>query len=84
MVIGARPKVSVASWIGVVASFGLTLLGPSFKLPGWALGISPYYHVPNTALADASWTGLVVVGCVACLLTLIGWTAFQRRDLARS
>lgn len=84
MVIGARPKVSVASWIGVVTSFGLTLLGPSFKLPGWALGISPHYHVPNTALDDASWTGLVVVGCVACLLTLVGWTAFQRRDLARS
>lgn len=84
MVIGARPKVSVASWVGVIASFGLTLLGPSFKLPGWALGISPYYHVPNTAASDATWTGLVVVACVACALALVGWAGFQRRDLARS
>lgn len=84
LVVGVRPKVSVASWAGVLASFGLTLLGPSFKLPGWALGISPYHHVPNTALSDATWTGLVVVGCVACALTLIGWAGFQRRDLARS
>lgn len=84
MVIGARPKVSVASWAGVLLSLGLTLLGPSFKLPGWALGISPYHHVPNTSLDDATWTGLAVVGCVALALSLIGWAAFQRRDLARS
>lgn len=83
LVVGARPVVSVASWAGVLASFGLTLLGPSFKLPGWALGISPYHHVPNTALPDATWTGLAVVGAVALALTLAGWAAFQRRDLAR-
>ncbi|WP_059037756.1 ABC transporter permease, partial [Gordonia desulfuricans] len=31
-VIGVRPQVMLAAWIGVLASFVLTLFGPSFKL----------------------------------------------------
>lgn len=85
LVVGARPAVSgIAAWAGVLASFGLTLLGPTFNLPGWALGISPFYHVPQVGSATATWTGLVVVGCVALVFTVAGWAGFQRRDLARS
>ncbi|RJF42634.1 multidrug ABC transporter permease [Actinomyces sp. 2119] len=83
MVVGARPALSIAAWAGVLASFGLTLLGPTFNLPGWALGISPFYHVPAVTDADATLTGLAVVASVACALTLAGWVSFQRRDLAR-
>lgn len=34
-VIGARPVARPAIWLGVLVSFVMTILGPSFKLPGW-------------------------------------------------
>lgn len=55
----SRPRLTLVggfltAWIAegvsfgcVVASFPLTLLGPTFKLPGWAPGISPFYRVPD-------------------------------------
>ena len=80
-VIGARPQVRLASWAGVLASFGLTMLGPSFKLPGWALGISPFYHVPHVVVDTRSWWGLLGVCAVAALLLSIGFAGFRRRDI---
>lgn len=41
-VVGARPHVRIAAWAGVVASFALTILGPTFKLWDWILAISPF------------------------------------------
>ena len=46
-VVGARPALRLVAWLGVVATFVLTLLGPTFKLPAWALDISPLRHVPH-------------------------------------
>ena len=82
-VVGARPAVPPAAWAGVLLSFGLTLLGPSFKLPDWALGISPFWHVPNVMSADPDWWGLLWVSLVALLLLAVGFAGFRRRDLAR-
>ncbi|MCL2423213.1 MAG: ABC transporter permease [Micrococcales bacterium] len=82
-VVGARPKVALAAWLGVLASFVLTLLGPTFGLPDWALAISPFWHVPNTTTPGADVTGLIVVTLVACALVTVGTVGFRRRDLAR-
>jgi ABC-2 type transport system permease protein len=81
LVIGVRPQVSIAAWVGVVASFGLTLLGPTFKLPNWVLGISPFHHVPTIGADGATWTGLIVVGIVALVLTGVGLVGYRRRDI---
>ncbi|WP_062521363.1 ABC transporter permease [Demequina silvatica] len=83
-VVGARPKVAIAAWAGVVASFALTLLGPTFGLDEWVLGISPYYHVPHLATSAYTWTGWVVVMLVGALLTAVGFRGFRHRDLATS
>lgn len=82
-VIGARPQVKIAAWIGVLASFALTLLGPTFKLPGWALGISPFHHIPQVTAASPDWLGLVWVTLATLALVAIGLVGFRRRDLAR-
>jgi ABC-2 type transport system permease protein len=81
LVIGVRPQVSIAAWVGVVASFGLTLLGPTFKLPGWVLGISPFHHIPTIGADSATWTGLTVVGVVALVLLGAGLVGYRRRDI---
>ncbi|GIG55245.1 ABC transporter permease [Demequina activiva] len=81
-VVGARPHVAVAAWAGVAASLVLTLLGPSFGLADWVLGISPLWHVPDVLLPDPDWTGLMLVSLFTLAFTVIGFVGFRRRDLA--
>ncbi|MBR7828786.1 hypothetical protein KDK95_20930 [Actinospica sp. MGRD01-02] len=82
-VVGARPQVKIAAWIGVIAAFALTLLGPTFKLPDWALGISPFWHVPHVTAASPVWSGLVWVSLFTLGFLAVGLAGFRRRDLAR-
>lgn len=82
-VVGARPQVKIAAWIGVIASFALTLLGPTFKLPAWALGISPFWHVPHVTTPAPDWAGLLWVTLFTAAFLAIGQAGFRRRDLAR-
>ncbi|AFR49132.1 ABC transporter permease [Gordonia sp. KTR9] len=80
-VIGARPHMRPAIWLGVLVSFVLTILGPSFKLPEWALGVSPFHHVPDVSAAQPDWWGLCGVGVVVVLLVVLGFAGFRRRDV---
>ncbi|GEL94048.1 ABC transporter permease [Cellulomonas composti] len=82
-VIGARPMLSIASWSGVLVSFVLTVLGPTFGLDDWVLGISPFWHVPYVAAADPDWTGLGWITLFTLGFLWIGFAGFRRRDLAR-
>lgn len=82
LVVGARPHVAVAAWAGVAASFILTLLGPSFGLDDWVLGISPLWHVPDVMLPEPDWTGLMWLSLVTVGFVVIGFAGFRRRDLA--
>ncbi|MFI8423757.1 ABC transporter permease [Streptomyces sp. NPDC085479] len=82
-VIGARPQVKLAAWAGVLASFVLTLLGPTFGLSDWVLGISPFWHIPKVTAPSPDWMGLVWITLVTLALLAIGLTGFRRRDLAR-
>nr|WP_020790702.1 putative membrane protein [Gordonia sp. NB41Y] len=79
-VVGARPQVMLAAWIGVLASFVLTLFGPSFKLPDWALAISPYYHVPDVSAGEQNWWGLLWISLFTIGFLIIGFAGFRRRD----
>lgn len=82
-VVGARPIVSLAAWVGVLVSFALTLLGPTFGLPDWILGISPFWHIPQTAALNPDPTGLVWTTLFTLAFVSIGFAGFRRRDLAR-
>ena len=82
-VIGARPQVMLAAWGGVLISFVLTVLGPTFQLWDWILAISPFWHVPKVSAADPGWSGLLVIGAACLVLLAAGFAGFRRRDLAR-
>ena len=80
--VGARPALRLVGWMGIVSAFALTVLGPSFRAPGWALGFSPFRHVPIIAASHPDWSGLLWVGAVAVALTAMGFAGFARRDIA--
>ncbi len=82
-VVGARPIATLAAWAGVLVSYALTLLGPTFRLPDWALGISPFWHIPHTTAGDADLTGLIWISLFTLGFLIIGFVGFRRRDLAR-
>ena len=79
--VGANPRVRLLGWLGVVATFVLTLLGPLFRLWKWILAISPLWHVPNVTAAGRDWSGLGWVSLVAVVLTVVAFTGFRRRDV---
>lgn len=79
--VGAAPSRRLVAWLGVVATFGLTILGPTFKLPDWALDISPLRQVPDVTAATPDWAGLGWLGLVAAALLAIGFVGFRRRDV---
>ena len=81
--IGGRPGARPAAWLGVVAAFALTILGPMFRLWDWILGISPFWHVPNVTAASVDLTGLLWITLVTAVLLVVGFAGFRRRDLAR-
>lgn len=83
-VVGLRPQVALAAWVGVLAAFALTILGPTFRLWDWVLAISPFWHVPNVTDTDADGSGLGWVSLVTLFFLVIGFAGFRRRDLATS
>lgn len=80
-VVGAAPRKRLVGWLGIVATFGLTILGPTFRLPDWALSISPLRHVPNVSATSPEWTGFVVLVGVVVALLAVGFVGFRRRDV---
>lgn len=79
--VGAVPRRRVVGWIAVVATFAITLLGPTLHLWEWAMRISPLRHVPNILAAEPDWAGLGWLALVTCLFLAVGFAGFRRRDV---
>jgi ABC-2 type transport system permease protein len=79
--VGANPGVRLVAWLAIVATFALTILGPTFRLWDWVLGISPLYHVPNVTAITPDYSGLAVVAMIAVALIVAGFVGFRRRDV---
>ena len=79
--VGANPRMRLAAWLAIVATFALTILGPTFRLWDWILGISPLYHVPNVTATTPDYSGLAVVSVIAVLFIIVGFIGFRHRDV---
>jgi ABC-2 type transport system permease protein len=79
--VGAAPRLRMAAWLGIVATFGLTILGPTFKAPEWAMSFSPLHHVPNVIAPSPDWTGLAWVSAFAVVFLAVGFVGYTRRDI---
>lgn len=79
--VGARPRATALGWVGVVATFALTLLGPTFRMPDWALDVSPLRHVPTVGAPDPGWWELAALGGVAAAFLVVAFVGFRHRDV---
>lgn len=79
---GLAPRLTIGITVGaVVVAYVLSFVGPALDLPGWVVGISPFYHVALVPVDDFALTqGLVMLG-LALAATSVGWVAFNRRDV---
>lgn len=79
--VGANPRVRMAAWLAIVATFVLTILGPMLNLWDWILGISPLRHVPNVTAASPNYLPLLPISLIFVALVVVGFAGFHRRDV---
>ncbi|MEI2774647.1 MAG: multidrug ABC transporter permease [Tetrasphaera sp.] len=79
--VGAKPSRRLVGWLGILATFGLTLLGPTFKLPDYILAISPLCHVPIVNAAAPDWSGLGWLALAILVFLTVGFAGYRRRDI---
>jgi len=78
---GLAPRLSTASWAVLLGFFLLGQLGPLLKLPAWAMGLSPFTHVPHLPAGAVTVAPLLGLLAVAAALTGAGLWGFRRRDV---
>jgi ABC-2 type transport system permease protein len=79
--IGLKPAWTAVSWAALVVCFLLAEVGPSLKLPQWAMDISPFTHVPRLpgGVLHGAPIGWLILAAV--VLAALGLAGFRRRDV---
>lgn len=81
-VFGFLPRLAVAVvWGGFAACLLIMQLGVLLELPQWIIDISPFGHLPPMPASDFSATPVIGLSAAAIILTVIGLTYFNRRDI---
>ncbi|HET7279533.1 MAG TPA: polyketide antibiotic transporter [Dermatophilaceae bacterium] len=81
LLFGLVPHLAAGAW-GLLALFVLLgEFGALLKLPGWALGASPFDHLGSLPGGDANAAGLVTLTVLAVVVGAVGFAAFRRRNL---
>jgi ABC-2 type transport system permease protein len=72
---------AAAGW-GLLFLF-LTLgeLGELLHLPDWAIGLSPFHHVPALPGGTVRAAPLVVLSVLATAVALVAWLRYRSRDI---
>ncbi len=82
LLFGVLPRaVTAAAWTLLGACLILGQLGPVLRLPGWAMDVSPFTHLPKLPGSAVLAAPLVVLVAVAVLLGVLGLTAVTRRNV---
>ncbi|MFC5381114.1 ABC transporter permease [Aquipuribacter nitratireducens] len=79
---GVSARAGSLAWLALAWAAVVLLLADSLDLPGWARGVSPFHHLPQVPLEEASWGAPLVLTALGLALVAAGLAAFRRRDLA--
>jgi ABC-2 type transport system permease protein len=81
LLFGLLPRYASAAWAALALCLLLSLVGSAMGLSQWVLDISPFTHLPRLPGADVTALPLVLLVVVALGLSVVGLTAFRRRDI---
>ena len=76
-----RPRLAFGGWILLAAFLLLGQLGTLLELPGTAMRLSPFDHVPHAPVEQVTAGGPVALVCVTAVLLAGAMLLFRRRDV---
>lgn len=79
--IGFLPKLTVLIWAYIFYSFIVLYLGGLMQFPDWVGQLSPFGHIPQIPIEEASIVPLFLLCVVAAGLMFAGFIGFRNRDL---
>jgi len=82
---GLLPRATGVVWGYFGFIFVVSFLGgmPGL-LPEWMQNISPMKHIPQLPLDEMTFTPLIVLAVIACVLAAAGFIFFRKRNLVTS
>ncbi len=75
------PRATPVLWALFAYMFVVGLFAELLGLPDWARGISPFWWVPNTLVADVEAADILGLCAVAVVLLGLAFVGFRRRDV---
>jgi ABC-2 type transport system permease protein len=82
LLVAVAPRRALLAWALFAVVAVVAFLADTLDLPGWARGMSPFHHLPETPAEQLSWWRLAAVAGVAAALTGMSMVAIRRRDLS--
>ena len=79
--VGLAPRATAAAWAALGLFVVVGLFGELFGLPGWLMDVSPFQHLPQVPVADASVGSALALLAVAAGLVAVGVVGLRRRDV---
>jgi ABC-2 type transport system permease protein len=76
------PRWSLLAWAVLAFVFLQLLLAETLRLPSWLNGLSPFFHLPKLPVESFDAVPAVVQLVLAAALVVLGFWAYQRRDVA--
>jgi ABC-2 type transport system permease protein len=81
LLFGWLPRLTVAVWGLLVAFVVVGEFGSLWKLPDWAMGLSPLHHAPTLPVGADGVAPVVALTVAAAVLSALGYVGWRRRDL---
>ncbi len=82
LLLGLRPEITRLGAGGLaIVSLAISVFGPTFKLPTWALDLSPFHHLAAVPAHPVAWGATTVLIVLAVALFVGGFVGYRRRDL---
>lgn len=79
--IGVLPRLTYFIWIYFLYSFFVLYIGNLIDFPDWVGKVSPFGHVPQVPIEDATLMPLFLLSSIAAGLMSIGFVGFRKRDI---
>ena len=80
--IGVAPKLIKLVWAYLGASLFIVYLGGALQLPEWLASLTPFGHISQYPVESVAVLPLVILTLAAIGMCVIGFSAYNKRDIA--